>query len=121
MLISTSSHGRKSITCYYRYVDDSFIVIIKNKLLVLLSYLNNYRDRLNFTCKKEGEKQEKKNQILFLDVLVKIEFDGSLKLDLYKNPTFSGRYINYLSSHSIAMKKGLVENLTQKIFNLSNA
>ena len=40
----------KSITCYYRYVDDSFIVIIKNKLPVLLKCSNIYHDR--FTCEK---------------------------------------------------------------------
>ena len=51
---------KKSITCYYRYVDNSFIVIVKNKLPVLLKYLNNYHDRLKFTCEKESEKQEKK-------------------------------------------------------------
>ena len=79
---------KKSITCYLRYVDDSFIVIIKNKLPLLVKFLNNVHCRLNFTVEKEEEKQDK-NKISFLDLLVERKQDGSITLDLYKKKTFS--------------------------------
>ena len=110
---------KKSITCYYRYVEDSFIVIMKNKLSMLLNYWNNFHERLKCTFEKEGEKLEK-NSINFLDILIKRNFDGTVCLDLYNKPTFSGRYVNFLSNHSIAIKKGIVKNLIQKIFNSSD-
>ena len=113
------SKYKKSITCYFRYVDDSFIIIIKNKLPLLVKYLNSVHSRLKFTVEKEGEKQEK-NKISFLDLLVERKQDGSIILDLYKKKTFSGRYINFLSSHSIAIKIGIIKSYMDKIFKLSD-
>ena len=86
---------------------------------MLLKYLNNFHERLKFTFEKEGEKLEK-NSTNFLDILIKRNYDGTVSLDLYKKPTFSERYVNFLSNHSIAIKKGIVKNLIQKIFNLSD-
>ena len=55
----------KSIILYGRYVDDSFIIIAKNKLKLLLKFLNSYRPLLQFT-----HEIEKYNSISFLDVSV---------------------------------------------------
>ena len=57
----------KSICYHCRYVYDSFIIIIKNKLAVLNKYLNYIHPRLKFTCEKEGE-IEQKHEIIFLDL-----------------------------------------------------
>ena len=113
------SKYNKSITSYYRYDDDSFIVIIKNMLTILLNYLNNVHNRLKFTFEKEGEKQEK-NKISFLDLLIERGRDERLSLDLYKKKSFLGRYINFMSNHSTSIEIGAIKNYVNKIYTLSD-
>ena len=55
-----------------------------------------------------------------MDLLVESKQDGSITLDLYKKKTFSGRFINFLSSHSISIKIGIIKSYTDKIFKLSD-
>ena len=64
---------------------------------------------------KKGRKTEK-NKISFLDLLVEKKQDGSITLDLYKKKTFSGRFINFLSSHLIPIKIGIIKSYMDKIF-----
>jgi len=62
---------------------------------------------------------ERDNKISFLD-LIFINDEGKLIFDLFRKPTFSGRYLNYYSHHPIAHKKGVIFGLTDKILNLSH-
>ena len=59
---------KKSITFHECYVDDSFIIIVKNNLKLLIKFLNNYYPRLSFTYEIE-----KYNSISFLDVALPLE------------------------------------------------
>ena len=43
-----------------------------------------------------------------------------MRTDLYCKPTYSGRYLNYFSSHPISHKKGVVVGFVDRIFNLSH-
>ena len=61
-----------------RYVDQSFIIIAKNKLKLLLKFVNNYHPRLKFTHETENN-----NSINFLDVLVIENEDYTVFIDLY--------------------------------------
>jgi len=36
--------------------------------------------------------------------------------DWYQKPTFSGRILNYFSQHPVTQKRGVVMNLTDKVF-----
>ena len=105
----------KSIAFYGCYVNDSFIIIARNKLKLLLRFLNSYHPRLQFT-----HEIGKDNSLSFLDVLVKKNPDTSISVDLYKKSIASERYINYLSSHSLQTKIGIVKNLIHKIYSLSD-
>ena len=105
----------ESIAFYGRYVNDSFIIIAKNKLNLLLRFLNSYHSRLQFT-----HEIGKDNSLRFLDVLVIKNPDASISIDLFKKSIASDRYINYLSSHSLQTKIGIVKSLIHKIYSLSD-
>ena len=49
------------------------------------------------------------------------ENNGHLTTDLYKKPTFPGRYLNFLSNKTTGTKIGIIKNLVNKIFKLSDA
>ena len=56
----------------------TFIIIAKNKLKLLLKFVNNYHPRLKFTHETENN-----NSINFLDVLVIENEDYTVFIDLY--------------------------------------
>ena len=71
-------------------MDDTFLVIAKNKLKMLVNVLNKYHNKLTFTHKVENNEE-----LNFLDISVKNQTNGTEKLDLYiKKNAFSGRYVN---------------------------
>jgi len=82
-----------SIHTYYRYVDDIFMIIPATKLISLLDVFNNYHPRLKFTYEVEVN-----SSLNFLDVSV-MRMNGKLTTNWFRKPTFSGRYINFLSNH----------------------
>ena len=53
------------------------------------------------------------NSINFLDVTI-INNNNYLELDWYRKPTFSIRYLNYLSSHPISHKKGIIMDMLDR-------
>ena len=106
---------KKYIYFYGRFVDDSYILVNKDKLDLVFNSFNSVNNRINFTC--ELEKEQKLN---FLDILVIKNEDSSITFDIYKKPTFSGRYVNYFSNHSIGVKIGIIKNLVDKIYKLAD-
>lgn len=83
---------------YYRYVDDIILTALVEKLPHLLDYFNKYHPRLQFTLQKQTD-----TTITFLDLTL-INSDGFIITDTYHKPTFSGRYLNFYSNHSISQK-----------------
>ena len=69
------SRYQKSIKFYGRYVDDSFIVIAKNKLNMLMNSKNSFHNSLQFTYEKEHNSQNN-----FLDIMVIKNSNGALIL-----------------------------------------
>ena len=47
--------------------------------------------------------------------------DGCITADIYKKPTFSGRYLKFLSHHSMSTKIGIIKIICHKIAQLSDA
>ena len=104
----------KSIKFYGRYVDNFFLIITKNKLNMLLNLVNNMHKRLKFTYEIEDN-----NRLSFLDIMVIGNKNTSISLDLFKKNIASGRYLNYLSSHTIQIKIGIVKTFANKVFTLA--
>lgn len=103
-----------NVPTYYRYVDDVFAIVPKDKINDILDAFNNYHPRLKFTYETEID-----NSINFLDVSI-IKNNGRLITNWYRKPTFSGRYINYFSSHPERYKFNIISNLTDRAILLSD-
>jgi len=99
---------------YIRYVDDILLAAPDNLLEVILEIFNPFHARLKFTMEVS-----ECDRINFLDVTLIIE-NGVIKFDLYKKPTNSGRYLNFLSNHPMEHKKGVILGLFVRILLLSH-
>ena len=78
---------------YYRYVDDTSALVRNNyDPSHLLNILNSAHPHISFTHESES------NKVLpFLDVQVLRRDDNSLCTKVYRKPTFSGVYLNFLA------------------------
>ncbi|RLU25472.1 hypothetical protein DMN91_001628 [Ooceraea biroi] len=90
------------VQTFYRYVDDVFTILPKNKIQYVMNIFNSYYPRLQFTCELENN-----NSMSFLDTIV-IRVNNKLITNWYRKPTFSGRYVNYFSSHPLKHKIGVI-------------
>jgi len=74
-------------------VDDIVLATPSNSFDLLLQSFNTQHSRLQFTMEIERDKK-----ISFLD-LIFINDNGRLIFDLYRKPTFLGRFLNFHSHH----------------------
>ena len=91
------------------------MILNKDKILKVLNSFNNFDPNIKFTFELE-----KNEQLNFLDILVIKNKNQSISADIYKNPTFSRRYVNFASNHSHSTKIGIIKNTLHKIVNLSS-
>jgi len=85
---------------YFRYVDDIAMAISADSLELTLKIFNGLHRRLQFTAEIGGE------MLNFLDLtIIKNKNNNHLEFNWYHKPTFSGRYLNYLSQHPVSQKK----------------
>ena len=78
------------IYAYYRYVDDTFLIIPKNMIKETLENFNSYHSRLKFTYELEFE-----NTLSFLNLLIVKKEDGIIETNWHAKNTSSGRCSNY--------------------------
>ena len=91
-----------------RYVDDTLEVVKRGTVDKLTEFLNNLDDygSIKFTYEVETE-----GQFPFLDLLLKRTNSGGLKLSVYRKPTHSDQYLNFMSHHPIDHKISVVRTL----------
>lgn len=99
---------------YYRYVDDIITCIPRSKVQNMLDTFNSFHPRLQFTSELEKDRS-----ISFLDVLL-IRDNNKIISNWYRKPTFSGRFLNFNSSHPTSHKRGMVFNLVDRAVSLSD-
>ncbi|KYN22422.1 hypothetical protein ALC57_05184 [Trachymyrmex cornetzi] len=80
---------------------------------MILDKFNEFYPRLQFSVEKGGDK------IDFLDVSIFIH-NNKFIFDWYRKPTFSGRFLNFLSNHPLSQKRGTVFSLVDRAFLLSD-
>jgi len=80
----------------------------------ILKVFNLFHKRLQFIIEYMSS-----NTISFLDTLLIIN-ENRLEFNWYHKPTFSGRFLNFLSYHPISHKIGVVMGLVDKTFHLSH-
>ena len=99
---------------FYRYVDDIFTIIPKEKIDETLLVFNSYHPRLKFTHELESQ-----NSINFLEVKI-IRENNKLITDWYQKATYSGRILNFKSKHTLAQKRAMVYTMVDKAILLSD-
>nr|VZI00771.1 unnamed protein product [Spirometra erinaceieuropaei] len=95
-----------------RYVDDTFVIIEKDKLSGFQDLLNSIFPDIQFT--REDEEDEK---LPFLDVLVTRTPDGKLSTTVYRKATNTTQFLNYHSNHPLVHKRGCVRALFDRVKN----
>ena len=80
---------------WWRYVDDTFVIIQKQYVNEFLGFLNTREINIKFTMELESSQ----GTLPFLDGLVTRNADGKLKTTIYRKPTDTDRILNYNSSH----------------------
>ena len=92
---------------WLRYVDDTFVVWRegREKLEEFLHHLNALRPSIKFTMELE-----EKDQLPFLDVLVKKK-ENRLTTTVYRKKTHTDRYIHFTSNHHPSTKLGVMKCL----------
>nr|VZI19092.1 unnamed protein product [Spirometra erinaceieuropaei] len=93
-----------------RYVDDTFVIIEKDKLSGFQDLLNSIFPDIQFT--REDEEDEK---LPFLDVLVRRTPDGELSTTVYRKATNTTQVLNYHSNHPLVHKRGCVRALFDRV------
>lgn len=98
---------------FKRYVDDILTAVHVDHLTDIVDSFNSFHPKLQFTREIEVD-----NKISFLDLSV-VNMDGTLNIDWYQKPTWSGRYLQYSSHHPSVHKKCVVSGLFDRGLKLS--
>lgn len=83
-------------------------------MTLILNVFNSFHRRLKSTYEIENN-----NFIPFLDVLV-IHQNNNIKINWYRKPTWSGRFLNFQSFNPVAQKKAIVKNLVDRAIDVSD-
>ncbi|CAH8457153.1 unnamed protein product [Schistosoma rodhaini] len=89
---------------YFRYIDDTFIVVNQNiRKEQLLEASNNKHSAIKFTCGKELD-----NKLHFLEVLLNRKEKGSISRSVYRKSSLSSKYSHFLSFVPFHCKRNLL-------------
>ena len=95
-----------------RFVDDSFSIIKKTAITSFLNSLNNIDPNISFTIELEQD-----NKISFLDTLI-TRHGNNLKIDVFRKPTHTHRYLDFNSQHDIKHKLSAARTLIHRALTL---
>ncbi|XP_077255641.1 uncharacterized protein LOC143893802 [Temnothorax americanus] len=99
---------------FVRYVDDIALATPSSSLDHTLEVFNSFHPRLQFTV-EVGEG----GRLNFLEITM-IRRNNRIIFDWFHKPTFSGRYLNFVSQHPVCQKRGTVISLIDRVFLLSH-
>ena len=104
--------------CYFRYVDDTFVMIrSKADAISFFNLLNSLHPSLRFTMESENN-----GCLSFLDVFVQRSLEeGKFLTRIYRKPTFTGLYINWDSFAPRSRKINLIKTLTHRALKICSA
>ena len=81
-----------------RFVDGSFSIIKKTAISSFLNLLNDIDPNISFTIELKQD-----NKISFLDTLITRQ-GNDLKIDVFRKPTHTDRYLDFNSHHDLKHK-----------------
>ena len=82
------------VKAWKRYVDNTFIVIRKDRADALHEHFNRHTAGVSFAAQKE-----RAGMLPFLDVEVRRQQDGSIKTAVHRKATHIDSYLNFESHH----------------------
>ncbi|BHF63925.1 hypothetical protein SprV_0200692100 [Sparganum proliferum] len=100
-------HHRPKI--WARYVDDTFIVIERDRVLEFKEHLDATFPGIQFTTEEEN------NQLVFFNALVCRKDRGGLKTKAFRKATNTTHVLSYNRNHPISHKRSCVRTLYQLV------
>jgi hypothetical protein len=106
----------RSPRMYYRYVDDTFVIVRnRDEMETLFQQLNSLHPNLRFTNEVEVD-----NKLPFLDVMVERR-DTTYTTSVYRKPTFTGQYVRWDSFCDKRRKVNLIKTLVHRAKRICSA
>ena len=99
-----------------RYVDDVCVAMKRDETNDFLNHLNSIELTIQFTVETEDDD----NTLPFLDTRLHHMEGGTIQTSVYRKPTHTDRYLDYMSHHPIEHKKGVVQTLCIRAEQLSS-
>ena len=105
------------IKIYYRYVDDTFIIMNGKEQDInnLVEYVNSLHPNIKFTCEKED-----KFEISFLNVKV-IRERTKFQTTIFRKKTNTGQLLHWHSCQANKYKTGLIRTLTFRALSICSS
>ena len=75
-----------------RFVDDTFVFVLPDKIEYIVNQLNTFVENIQFTFEKEEE-----NKLRFLDIMVIRNTNDTINATVYRKPTNTDIYNNRYS------------------------
>ena len=88
-------------------------VVPNNSQETLITYLNSITSNIQFTFETENNQK-----LPYLDILIIRNSDGSLKFDIYRKPSYTGKLLDYNSSSHLSHKRSTVKSLLDRAFKI---
>ena len=92
-----------------RFVDDTFAVVLLDKIGHIVNQLNSFDENIQFTFEMEDE-----NKLAFLDAVVIRNTNNTINTIVYRKPTNTDIYINWHSHSPSKWKKTTANVLIQR-------
>ena len=99
-----------------RYVDDICTAVTDDRIDDLLQHLNSIESSIRFTHEVELD-----SGLPFLDTLVHHHPDGSLSTSVYRKPSHTDKYLNFVSHHPPAQKAAVFQSLYSRALTHSSS
>ena len=103
-----------SALCWWCFLTDIFFLLLisKDHDQKFFRYMNSRHPKIKFTCEEEND-----NKISFLDISI-TRTENKFTTSIFRKKTFSGVYLNFHSHLPTDYKKGLIDTLLHRSYNI---
>ena len=103
------------LSLWLRYVDDVYAIMEKTEVEPFHVYLNTISTSIKFT-----KELKKSGQLAFFDISVQQMEDESLATSVYRKPTHTDRYLQYLSHHPVNQNVSVARTLFSRAIRITS-